>query len=375
MNTSKISLRVAPESDQPGLSVGQKQFNRLVSQVETSRESLAQWRALALNYEQKLAGDYDPQLRLFQSRQADLVRALDEALSRVLGTKILTKSEQKAVKNIICDMAEHLLMDTGDETLEQIYNKHSDIEFAARQEAALEHIKANAAEIFGMAFDNDDDINSFEDITAQLQRQVEAERQRRSDEAAKHGAQSRTGKQAGKQTAKQKVAAAKLDAAETEASLSLREIYRKLVSALHPDREPDQAERARKTALMQRVNEAYKKRDLLQLLELQVAIMQIDERAMAAVSEDRLRHFNRILQEQCFQLQQDILQVQRPFREQLGLGLHQTLSPKMIMPRLLKVIAELKRNTAALDREIKASTNLYAFKRRAQDYKDELKTR
>ena len=371
MNTSKISLRVTHETDQPALSMGQKEFNRLVNQVETSREALAQWQALALTYEQKLARDYDPQLRIFQSRQADLVRALDEALSRVLGTKILTKSELKAVKTIICDMAEHLLMDTGDDTLEQIYNKHSDIEFAARQAIALEHIKANAAEIFGVAFDNSDELNSFEDITAQLQRQVEAECQRRSDESARHGARPKTGKQ----TAKQKAAAAKLDAAETEASLSLREIYRRLVSALHPDREPDPAERARKTALMQRVNDAYKKRDLLQLLELQVAIMQIDERAMAAVSDDRLKHFNKILQDQCLQLQQSILQVQRPFREQLGLGLHQTLSPKMIMPRLLKTIAELKQNTASLDREIKASANLYAFKKRAQDYKDELKTR
>ncbi len=375
MSTSKISLRVVHETDQPALSMGQKEFNRLVNQVETSRESLAQWRALALNYEQKLASDYDPQLRIFQSKQADLVRALDDALSRVLGTKFLTKSEQKAVKNMICDMAEHLVMDGGDESLEQIYNKHSDIEYSARQDAALEHIKANATEIFGVAFDNADEINSFDDITAALHKQVGAERQRRADEAARQGAERKAGKQAKKQTAKQKAAEAKRDAAETEASLSLREIYRKLVSALHPDREPDAAERTRKTALMQRVNEAYEKRDLLQLLELQVAIMQIDERAMAAVSEDRLKHFNKILQEQCFQLQQDIWQVQMPFREQLGLGLHQALSPKMIMPRLLKAIAELKRNTAALDREIKASGNLHAFKQRAQDYKDELKTR
>ncbi len=375
MNTSKISLRVAHESDQPARSMGQKEFNRLVNQIETGRESLAQWRAFALNYEQKLASDYDPQWRIFQSRQADLVRALDEALGRVLGTKILTKSEQKAVKDVICEMAEHLVADTGDQTLEQIYNKYSDVEFAARQATALEHIKANAAEIFGVALDNADELDSFDDITAQLQRQVEAERQRRADAATGHGTQRKTGKQANKQNATQKAAAAKQDAAEIEASLSLREIYRKLVSALHPDREPDPTERARKTALMQRVNEAYEKRDLLQLLELQVAIMQIDERAMAAVSEDRLKHFNKILQEQWFQLQHDIMQVQMPFREQLGLGLHQNLSPKVIMPRLLKAIAELKRNTAALEREIKASANLAAFKRRAQDYKDELKTR
>ncbi len=48
------------------------------------------------------------------------------------------------------------------------------------------------------------------------------------------------------------------------------------MAVLHPDREPDEAERVRKTELMQRVNEAYSKKDLLQLVALQLEIEQID---------------------------------------------------------------------------------------------------
>ena len=60
-----------------------------------------------------------------------------------------------------------------------------------------------------------------------------------------------------KKTAKQRARDEKLKIEADETSLSIREVYRKLVSALHPDREPDPQERARKTALMQRVNQAY----------------------------------------------------------------------------------------------------------------------
>jgi curved DNA-binding protein CbpA len=42
----------------------------------------------------------------------------------------------------------------------------------------------------------------------------------------------------------------------------VREVFRKLASELHPDRETDPAEHARKTELMQRVNQAYKAGDL-----------------------------------------------------------------------------------------------------------------
>ncbi|MBP7565239.1 MAG: hypothetical protein KA795_04460, partial [Burkholderiaceae bacterium] len=49
---------------------------------------------------------------------------------------------------------------------------------------------------------------------------------------------------------------------------SLREVYRRVASALHPDREPDPAARERKTALMQQANRAYAAQDLLGLLEL-----------------------------------------------------------------------------------------------------------
>jgi hypothetical protein len=54
-----------------------------------------------------------------------------------------------------------------------------------------------------------------------------------------------------------------------EGSALLRSLFRRLASALHPDRESDPAARERKTALMSEANAAHARRDLLALLQLQ----------------------------------------------------------------------------------------------------------
>ncbi|MFX6949690.1 molecular chaperone DnaJ, partial [Acinetobacter baumannii] len=82
-------------------------------------------------------------------------------------------------------------------------------------------------------------------------------------------------------------------------------------SALHPDRELDESERARKTALMQQVNQAYEKNDLSRLLELQLELEQIDQRSIHGVSEERLTHYNHILTEQLGDLDQEIAHMER----------------------------------------------------------------
>lgn len=50
----------------------------------------------------------------------------------------------------------------------------------------------------------------------------------------------------------------------------LRALYRKLVRAIHPDRESDPSLREKKTELMQAINAAYRAGDMLALLDLQI---------------------------------------------------------------------------------------------------------
>ena len=354
------TLLITTQPGQPHLSKAQTLFNALVKDVEIKRAMLAEWQAFILTHDQKVAKDYLPLLSTFRERQAEMVRVLDQALARTG----LTKSERGVVEKIICSVAEQLIIETDDAAMKEIYNKYSGIDFDAEEAAAVDSMKEAVEALFGVdlgEIDNELDnefgnagLNSPEEILARVQAKIAREQQRRLDEQAQHASR--------RKTAKQRAREEKLKAESDETNLSLREVYRKLVSALHPDREPDIAERVRKTALMQRVNQAYEKKDLLKLLELQLAIEQIDANAIANLSEDRLKHFNKILREQLSELAQEILGLQMPLREQLNMSPTQPITMKTVMPRLMQDIAHLKSQIRRIENEIQMPKNPVAFK-------------
>ena len=135
-----------------------------------------------------------------------------------------------------------------------------------------------------------------------------------------------------------------------------------MVSSLHPDREPDASERKRKTALMQQVNQAYDKKDLLRLLELQLALEHIDASAIASMSEERVKHFNKVLKAQLEQLEQEIEQVEMPLRAQFRISPYAALFPQSILPMLQRDMSALKQNINNLKTEVLMTLNLTAFK-------------
>ena len=132
----------------------------------------------------------------------------------------------------------------------------------------------------------------------------------------------------------------------------MREVYRKLASALHPDRESDPAERDRKTALMQRVNQAYGRNNLLQLLELQLELEHIDQDALKNISQDRLKHYNAILKEQLAELDAEIMCVEVDFMERYELDPFEPVSPESVMIDLDDHLAELHSDTERIETEM-----------------------
>jgi len=153
-----------------------------------------------------------------------------------------------------------------------------------------------------------------------------------------------------KGTAREQRARRQVDAA-VQASQSVRAVYRQLVSALHPDREPDEQERTRKTVLMQRVNEAYAANRLLDLLQLQLEIEQIDSRHIDGLGEARLGHYNRVLADQLAELQQEARDVEAGFKTRHGLNPHGRLRPELIADRLRHELARLNNAIRDLQRE------------------------
>ena len=137
---------------------------------------------------------------------------------------------------------------------------------------------------------------------------------------------------------------------------------------MHPDREPDEQERERKTKLMQKVNVAYGKKDLLQLLELQLAVEQIDQAHLNNLSEDRLKHFNKVLQEQFNELSEEIEDIEFAFKRQMNLSPMVNLSPKYLMKNLDEAMKDLQRSIKGLQINNKAAKESAILKSLLKSY-------
>lgn len=350
MTARTTPIRIATQQDQPNLSKGQKAFNALVKKIDASRTKLALWQSVVVTYQQIVARDFAPLLQTFKELQVAMVHSLDRALDE----KGLTKSERRVVQDVLCEVAEHLISETGDAALKDIYNKYSPRDYDAEEAATANSMKDAFTQMFGIDLGDAADLSSPEDVMAQAHEQMEKIHRQGFEEQEQRSPRKKTAKQIAREEA------SKAEADQT--SLSIREVYRKLVSALHPDREPDPQERARKTTLMQRVNQAYDKKDLLQLLELQLELEHIDAHTIANLSEDRLKHFNKILKEQLAELEHEILHMELPLHTKFDLPPYMRLSANQVIPLLNRDVAELQSDIGKLKKEILVSKDVPTFK-------------
>lgn len=201
------------------------------------------------------------------------------------------------------------------------------------------------SEVFGLEIDDEHGAASAEELLELAQRQME-ERFEEQERLAELREEARSAKRSKASAAKADAAQARRQEAAREVGQSLREVYRKLVSALHPDREPDVLERQRKTLLMQRVNQAYDASDLLALLGLQLEIEQIDAEHMASVTPQRLAHYNQILREQLAELEAELERCVEPFLDSVGPA--SKLTPDHVDREMGRELARIQAQTREL---------------------------
>ncbi|WP_069705926.1 J domain-containing protein [Burkholderia seminalis] len=326
---------IAPGHEAASLSKAQKTFNTLVKQIEQRRERLGAWDAVMPAFQKKFVDGLLPLEQASTALRIRLLNLLDDAFLQ----KGLSKAEQRTLSALIADMARNLLDFSDDAQLKIIYNRHAksdDDRPAADRAPAKQHAEPTP----DVAPADDLDMLSPDKLAERMQAELDEQFER--DMAAHEAREAQRAKR--RKAPRQSAAAARREAEQAESSKSIREVYRKLASALHPDRETDPQEQARKTVLMQRVNHAYAKGNLLQLLELQLEIEQIDRRAIDGLSEDRLTRYNGILEEQIRELDQEIRHVENDFRRTYGIAPSVKLAPDTVMRTLTRDIAAMQRS-------------------------------
>ena len=93
--------------------------------------------------------------------------------------------------------------------------------------------------------------------------------------------------------------------AEKLVNQSLKTVYLKIASIIHPDREPDEAKKAEKTELLQRANEAYEQEDLFFLLKLQLEVEQ-SKNGSKKLSTEQVKFYQQALEAQSQSLKKQI---------------------------------------------------------------------
>ena len=343
----------ANKTNKAQLSKSQKTFNTLIRQIEQGRATLEAWEITIPRYQQKYTNELQPLLDQTQELDIQFMHGLDQAHD----LKGLTKNERRKIAARIIEISEEVLAERDDPAIKAIYNKYSEFDYdeAVAEDHAM--LKDALEEALGIDLGDDVDLAApdfAEQTAARLhQKQIAEEKAHEATQAAEAKR---------KKSPKQLAREAREQADEQQLKQSIREIYRKLASALHPDREPDAAERERKTLLMQKVNQAYDKNNLLLLLELQLELEQIDQTHIDNVGEDRLKHYNKILREQLDELHHEILRVESGFMAQFMFNPFDQLNPHTILKSLDANIADTRLDIRDMKRDLLAFADIKKLK-------------
>ncbi|PKO93700.1 MAG: hypothetical protein CVU16_04940 [Betaproteobacteria bacterium HGW-Betaproteobacteria-10] len=280
----------------------QAAFQRLLRQVDEQRNLLSAWTTYGTRYHQRLGSELLPIYDAFRATRRDIALLLDKYWEKNV---LRGKAQRTKLHILLLDLLDTLLEEGPDKELEALYTKHANTSFADEKAAEAAQAKSILENVLGIPLDDFDGTGDLADMLRHAEKKM----------AGHSGRSGNPPEQNKRKTAKQEAAELKKEEAAKKVSQTVRDVYRKLASALHPDRESDPVAREQKTGQMQRVNQAYQAGDLLTLLNLQFEIEQIDTAHLASLSGERLTHYNQVLREQLAELKAEVEALTAPFKE------------------------------------------------------------
>jgi hypothetical protein len=336
---SKLATTAAPGA---AVSREQKRFDKLVTEIDEQKKVLQGWQEALPVYQTRYAGEYMPLLRRYNAGREKLVRLFDHAHD----VEDLSRVERNKLRDLIVGIGSELMAGGQRPELAEVYDKYSEVSHADEQRLADESAKAMMDAMFG--------VDTGEAATRETPDEWVAEVQQKLAEKPK--------------SAKASAKKARKEQAEQQTSQSIREVYRRLASGLHPDREPDPEERLRKTDLMQRVNMAYDRKDLLQLLTLQLELEHIDAAPKKKVADEKLRHHNLVLTGQLAGLKREIAAIEAGFVGGAAFT-RGKVHPALVMQWLQRDIAGVKERVRDLKRDLEALADVRYLKAWLKHYR------
>jgi hypothetical protein len=277
MSVPVITLQ--PTSHGKPLSKQQKAFNTLVGKIRRARDRQQQWHAAMQHAAQAQAAHIAPKLRSINALRKELMLALDA----VRTDPGYNKTDRKRLHIMIEALGQACLAMQADAEVEAILSRQG----RSKRQTAPSQI---------------DDLFGFADCA-----QADTTPDAADAESFDSGPEDNPG-------FRQRLRPDSEDRRRDPQAPTLRSIYRKLASALHPDREPDPEARARKTALLQRANAAHRQGDLLALLGLQLEIAMVDTTHLSSLADAQIKDYVQILKAQLADLEEEIAMIENALR-------------------------------------------------------------
>jgi len=278
----------------------QKEFNQLSERIEQLDILIPELRNTYHLLIERVQKEYNPIVMEFQSFRVELVRHLDRMYEKDLYRKAyLTK-----LAYLISEISLDLIVNYKFEELLPIFNKYSEIDF----ETALKELKLANSQLVNddllLAEENEvAEEEVFHELDPEEQERIKAEL--RAEKARLHQEEKKEARQI---LQKQKT------------SKSVRKVYMDLVKAFHPDLETDEAEKLRKTEIMQKVTQTYQENNLLELLKLQIDFERIDKDHLENMGKEQLTYYNLVLKEQVEELEKEKQEIQQQISYLCGLN-------------------------------------------------------
>lgn len=276
-----LKTTVQPDTE---LSPQQKKLNRLIEKIEQQKIDLAAWEKAQNDIQQYARQTLVPvynelHIVLFQQLEqlwkylhgSDFSKAevmqLDEKIQRLAAylkdSKALSEQQANTVEEIDTFYQQHT---------EHINAKKIKKKPFVETDSGFESAESDESET---AFDSFDDWDS-----------------------TKHEQQ--------REQAKLKKQQEKREQAQKMAEQSLKTVYLKIASSIHPDREQDESKKLEKTEMLQHANAAYEQQDLFYLLKLQIQIEQNRGAAQKGLSAEQIKFYKLALDAQSLQLDSQI---------------------------------------------------------------------
>ena len=362
-----LSSLILQASDSAPLTAAQQRFNALLARIELLSGQIQRLEAWSDRHRHAHIQALREAVQLAQAHRKSLLLFLHERLQ----TADFSDRQQHMARGLVRGLISQLSVsaDPQVQALAEGYVSEEEAQEASEAQAeAAQRMRERIEEALGQPLEKPSQYQTPEEVMAagmrQWQRQQEVDEARKAAKRAARKAQ----KQAQKQAQKKSAAAengqappAVLSAADAQSAM--RTIFRQLASALHPDREPDDTERLRKTALMSEVNAAYEKNDLTTLLRLQMQLTQVNPQSTTRLADAQLIAMASLLKAQIAALEDDLDQLQSRLSRELCLPVQAGADEAVLAQSLLRIQADQRHSADSLAADLRRIQNDAELKR------------